>query len=56
MSADYVHDKLNVPYSFVVELRDRGAKGFLLPPDQIEDTAEEAFAGIMAGITCIDKT
>ncbi|HHO52464.1 MAG TPA: hypothetical protein ENK18_16740 [Deltaproteobacteria bacterium] len=31
--------------SYLIELRDRGHYGFLLPPDQILPTAEEAWAG-----------
>lgn len=34
--------------SYTFELRDRGNFGFVLPPDQILPTAEEAFAGYMS--------
>lgn len=34
--------------SWLVELRDRGRYGFLLPADQIVPTAEEAWAGLLA--------
>ncbi len=34
--------------SFLLELRDRGEYGFLLPPDRIEPTAEETWAGLLA--------
>ncbi len=34
--------------SYLIELRDRGHYGFLLPPDQILPTAEEAWAGFVS--------
>jgi hypothetical protein len=42
-----------ITYSFTLELRDTGASGFLLPADQIVPTAEETWAGIIAGIQAI---
>ncbi|CAD5124564.1 DgyrCDS12838 [Dimorphilus gyrociliatus] len=45
-SADYTYLKLNITYSFGVELRDRGFYGFLLPPDQIFPTAQENLVGL----------
>lgn len=44
-SVDYVHDVVGVPYSFTSELRDMGQTGFVLPPEQIKPSCEEAFAG-----------
>ena len=38
---DYAYDGLNVPLTWVIELRDTGDWGFLLPPNQIKPTAEE---------------
>ena len=47
---DYVHDVLKITNSYIIELRDRGAFGFLLPPDQIEPNTLETLDGIFAGI------
>ncbi|MCB9699920.1 MAG: hypothetical protein H6738_24245 [Alphaproteobacteria bacterium] len=38
---------VNGAAGFLLELRDRGEYGFLLPPDQIVPTAEEAWAGLL---------
>ena len=40
---DYAYDKLDIPCSLTVELRDTGRYGFLLPADQIVPTAEETY-------------
>jgi hypothetical protein len=40
-SIDWVRGVLDAPYTYVWELRDTGSYGFLLPADQIIDTAEE---------------
>ena len=50
-SIDWVHDQLNVSVAFAIELRDRrhGSKfGILLPPEFIEPTATELWAGLRA--------
>ncbi|KAF2363215.1 Carboxypeptidase activation peptide [Trinorchestia longiramus] len=47
-SNDYAYGALGIPYSFALELRDRGEHGFLLPRDQIEPTAEETSIGLFA--------
>ena len=54
---DYVHDKLNVTHSYLVELRPatEQAGGFLLPPNQIEPTFQEFFNGFIASIKEIDR-
>ncbi|KAJ6781181.1 hypothetical protein PWT90_05958 [Aphanocladium album] len=44
-SVDYVADVVKGDYSFTSELRDTGRYGFVLPPDQIRPSGEEAFAG-----------
>jgi len=41
---DYAYDVLGIKYSFLIELRDRGRTGFLLPPDQIAPTGREIWA------------
>merc|ERR1712209_74518 len=43
-SLDWTLGELGIPYSYGMELRDTGAYGFLLPPDQIIPTGEEAWA------------
>ncbi|XP_041457035.1 carboxypeptidase B-like [Lytechinus variegatus] len=39
---------LGAPYSYVMELRDTGTYGFLLPEEQIEDSGEESVLGVYA--------
>jgi len=41
VSMDWVRGVFNTPYTYTWELRDRGEYGFLLPANQIVDTAEE---------------
>ena len=43
-SLDWTLGELGIPYSYAMELRDTGAYGFLLPPEQIIPTGEEACA------------
>lgn len=47
-SMDWAHDKLKIRASFTFELRDRGRLGprFLLPPQYIKPTSEEAWAAL----------
>ncbi|TQV93843.1 carboxypeptidase A1 precursor [Cordyceps javanica] len=45
-SVDYVADVVKGDYTFTVELRDTGRYGFVLPPDQIRPSGEEAWAGV----------
>ena len=40
-----------IPYSYILQLRDKGDFGSLLPPDQILPCAEEAWAGVVAMAT-----
>lgn len=47
-SKDYTYGVLGIKYSFALELRDKGAYGFLLPESQIVPTAMETFEGIKA--------
>ncbi|KAI9843522.1 MAG: hypothetical protein M1837_006276 [Sclerophora amabilis] len=44
-SVDYATDVSRAQYTFTYELRDTGRYGFVLPPDQILDSAIEAYAG-----------
>jgi len=46
-SVDWAYDQ-GIKYSFALELRDTGYKGFLLPQDQIEATVEETWEGLKA--------
>lgn len=43
-------------YNYVVELRDTGEYGFLLPADQIEPTGEESYDGVIALLKYIIDT
>jgi hypothetical protein len=43
-SMDWALGTAGIPYSYAMELRDTGASGFLLPPNQIIPTAEETWA------------
>ncbi|XP_070578451.1 carboxypeptidase B-like [Ptychodera flava] len=45
---DFGYGTVGAVYSFVVELRDNGEHGFLLPEDQIIPTGEETYAGVRA--------
>ncbi|KOS20023.1 Metallocarboxypeptidase A [Escovopsis weberi] len=45
-SVDYVADVVKADYAFSIELRDEGKYGFILPPEQILPSSEEAFAGL----------
>lgn len=42
-----------IVHSYTLELRDTGSYGFLLPESQIAETAEETWAGLIAGILAI---
>lgn len=43
---DWVHGVAKVKYTYTIELRDTGNRGFLLPPTQIIPTGEETFDAI----------
>ena len=42
--SDWVYGEAGIPYSFIMELRDIGGHGFILPPDQIIPIGEEVMA------------
>merc|ERR1719394_460176 len=44
---DYAYDDLQIPLTWVYELRDKGRYGFLLPPEQIEPNSEEVIASFI---------
>lgn len=50
---DYYYDIEGVTHSYIIEVRDKGAYGFQLPPDQIIPTATETWNGIKALIKAI---
>jgi murein tripeptide amidase MpaA len=54
-SVDWVYEKMNVKYSFALELRDTGRFAFLLPVDQIMPTNKETWAGVNAMAFSIAK-
>lgn len=45
-SPDWVYKYLGIKHSYLIELRDRGRKGFILPKEQIIPTAEEFIEGL----------
>ncbi|KAG9509973.1 Notchless protein-like 1, partial [Fragariocoptes setiger] len=47
-SDDYVKGHLNVPYSYTIELPDKGQYGFMLPTKQIIPVAEEIVTAVKA--------
>ncbi|XP_064487468.1 carboxypeptidase B-like [Ornithodoros turicata] len=47
-SDDWAHGEAHIPFSYTVELRDKGRYGFMLPREQIIPTGEETWAGIKA--------
>ena len=47
-SDDWAAGSLGIPFSFTVELPDKGRHGFILPATKIESTGREAFAGMEA--------
>ncbi|KAI5363900.1 Putative peptidase M14, carboxypeptidase A, metallocarboxypeptidase-like, propeptide [Septoria linicola] len=52
-SVDYAFDIAGADYAYTFELRDKGERGFVLPPAQIRPTGEEVLAGVrvlLAGI------
>ncbi|XP_031556610.1 carboxypeptidase B-like [Actinia tenebrosa] len=53
---DFTYGTLHIKYSYVLELRDNGNHGFLLPQSQILPTAMETFAGIKAMVASMDLT
>lgn len=44
---DWLYIKAGIP-GYTIELRDKGRHGFVLPKEQIRQTGEELFAGIVA--------
>nr|XP_006812385.1 PREDICTED: carboxypeptidase A4-like [Saccoglossus kowalevskii] len=53
---DFAYGTMGIPYSYVIELRDDGEYGFLLPEDQIIPSGEETYAGIKAALNYLLST
>jgi hypothetical protein len=53
---DWAKSKLDVPYTFEWELRDRGSYGFLLPANQIVPTALETLDSIISILKDVNAT
>ncbi|XP_077990776.1 carboxypeptidase B-like [Glandiceps talaboti] len=49
-SKDWAYGMMGIVYAYTVELRDTGEYGFLLPEDQILETAQEMYAGFKAAL------
>jgi hypothetical protein len=45
-SVDYAYEVGKAQWAYLIELRDQGQYGFVLPPELIRPTAEEQWAGI----------
>ena len=54
ISDDWAKVEAGVKFTHTFELRDTGEHGFLVPPDQIEDTCSEIVAAVTAMITKSD--
>ncbi|EGD92691.1 zinc carboxypeptidase [Trichophyton tonsurans CBS 112818] len=52
-SVDYALEVLKVKLSLTAELRDTGARGFVLPADQIVPSGEETLAGTVAMLKAV---
>ncbi|KAL1919544.1 uncharacterized protein VTP21DRAFT_2237 [Calcarisporiella thermophila] len=52
-SVDWATDTGKVPFSYTVELRDKGEQGFLLPPGQIRPSGEEMLAAVIEMLKCV---
>ena len=53
---DWAHGVAGIPYTYLLELRDQGRHGFLLPTRDILPTAEETWQGIVAAADAIITT
>jgi len=49
-SIDWAYDVVGCKIAFALELRDKGAYGFVLPPAQIKPACIETWAGIKAAL------
>lgn len=54
-SDDWAKGKLNIKYSYTVEMRDSGRYGFILPANQIEPAGREALELIHVVAMAVSK-
>lgn len=52
--SDWMYGEANA-FSYTIELRPRGGSGFVLPPDQIKPTCDEALAGMLEMRALVDR-
>lgn len=50
---DWIYHKLGIRDAYLVELRDKGFHGFILPAEQIWPTATETWAGLRAAMKAV---
>lgn len=53
---DWAKGVVGIPYVYLLELRDRGEYGFMLPARDILPSAEETWQGIVAAADTIVTT
>lgn len=53
-SVDYAYEVGKAKYSYLIELRDTGNYGFILPPEQIRGSVEEQWAGMKTMLSLLD--
>jgi hypothetical protein len=44
---------MDIPYSFIIEMRDKGTHGFLIPDEQIRVAGDELWAAVDALVPLI---
>ena len=52
-SAEWAKGVLNTPYTYTIELPDRGRYGFVLPASKIDSTVRGMWAGLVALVNAI---
>ena len=55
VSDDWAKSVAGIKYTYTFELRDKGAKGFVLPPSEIEPSGVEIAAAVKAMIRALPK-
>lgn len=54
-SIDYAYEVGGAKYAYLIELRDTGDFGFVLPPEQILGSAREQWAGMRVMLGLLDQ-
>ncbi|KIV90558.1 hypothetical protein PV10_07846 [Exophiala mesophila] len=54
-SVDYIYGTGKADWAYTIELRDTGDFGFVLPPDQILESAEEQWVGMQLILSLLDE-